>query len=585
LIVLALVVGCEHEIVEEEVIPVVRISPPAGGLGMSMEIELRGTNTFWDEESPDLDMGSDITVIGTTVEGRTLAYVEVTIAEDADLGKRDVTVSTAGYDLVIPDGFLVQTGGIGIDPDRARLGESLDVTVTGYNTTFQDGYTQASFGDGIWVDSVEVLDSASAIVRISIDPSAAPGDRDVTVFNGSTAWTLFDGFLVDRSAVTISFDPPQAFQGEEVDFTIQGTNSAFVDGETSLELGDDILVDFITVIDAANAYGRMTLSNAAEVGFRDVVVDSSGEILIVHDGFEVLPVAPDVTNCLISYDLSVGRSIDNNDCSIGESYSTYILFYEPLDQPCGESPPPTMVFPYDINYNYPVWSGDDSDCPFPNTFDAGDHVYLDSTDGTHSLTYDKYLDPYSGIIAYYLDHTMTLADYHFDRHYTMRADGSDDPTQVPPFDTSVDETPGADPGGVILHTIPLDYDLLTPTLCNNFTHDPNEELLIEWTPAMTYDVAGLSIVLQTQSAENPDEAYYNIVLPWDDGEWVWGPDMLTLLPEGNGYLVFSDSAAQPTWQLPFSDIGPSSPPGGSGISTMGFMILSSTGGEDEEEQQ
>jgi hypothetical protein len=269
--------------------------------------------------------------------------------------------------------------------------------------------------------------------------------------------------------------------------------------------------------------------------------------------------------------------VDNNTCGIGEGYSTYILFYEPLDQPCGESPPPTMVFPYDINYNYPVWSGDDSDCPFPNTFDAGEHVYLDSTDGTHSLTYDRDVDAFSGTTAYYLDHSMTLADYHFDRHYTMRADGSDDPDQVPAFDTAVDETAGADPGGVILHTIPMDYDLLAPTLCNNYTHDPGEELVIQWTMAMTYDVAGLSIVLQTQSAENPEEAYYNIVLPWDDGEWTWEPDALQYLPEGNGYLVFGDSAAQPTWQLPFSDIGPSSAPGSSGISTMGFMILSSSG--------
>ncbi len=578
-ILLTLNLGCtdEEEVPVEVNEPVVRLSPPAGGLGMTVEVELRGTNTEWDVTAPEPLMGEGITVGEVQVEGRTLAYFDATIDMMAALGKRDVTVISGDHELLIEDGFMVQTGGIAIEPSRARLGESLDVVVTGYNTTFQDGYTQASFGEGIWVDAVEVLDEASAIARISIDPDAAPGDRDVTMFNGSTAWTLFDGFLVDRSAVTVAFDPDQAYQGDEVDFTIRGTNTAFVEGETFLDMGDDIIVDFLTVIGPTDAFGRMTLSNAAVVGLRDVDVETSGELLIVHDGFEVLPTAPDVTNALVSYTVSVSRSVDNNSCGIGEGYSTYILFYEPLDQPCGESPPPTMVFPYDINYNYPVWSGDDSDCPFPNTFDAGEHVYLDSTDGTHSLTYDRDVDPFSGITGYYLDHSMTLADYHFDRHYTMRADGSDDPDQIPAFDTAVDETPGADPGGVILHTIPMDYDLLAPTLCNNYTHDPDEDLVIQWTMAMTYDVAGLSIVLQTQSAENPEEAYYNIVLPWDDGEWTWTPDELQYLPEGNGYLVFGDSAAQPTWQLPFSAIGPSSAPGSSGISTMGFMILSSSG--------
>jgi len=581
--ILAFAISCPEEVVEEIGEPVVRLSPRAGGVGMSVDLELRGTNTDWDEFDPVVDMGEGITIRDVEVDGRTLAFAVADIAPDAPLGWRDVLVSFGERQFKITDGFVVQTGAIHIEPDRARLDESLDIEVTGTSTTFQDGYTQASFGEGIWIDDVEVLSSTSALVRISIDPTASPGARNVTLFNGSTAWTLYEGFLVDRSAVTITFDPPQGNQGETVDFTIKGTNSSFVDGETELQMGDDIVVDYFDVIDATNAFGTMTISNAADLGLRDVTVVSGDEILIVHDGFEVLGSPPDVNNTLCSISLSVTRVVDNNSCAIEESYSAGIVFYAPLDPPCGESPPPTMVFPFDINYNYPVWQGDDTDCPYPATFDAGEHVYLDSSDGTHSLTFDRYVDPYSGITGYYLDHSMSLADYHFDRHYSLRSDGSDDPDQVPEFDTRYDETPGADPGGVILHTIPMDYDLLQPQLCNNFTHDPNEELLVEWTMAMTYDVAGLSIVLQTQDANDPDNAAYNIVLPWDDGEWVWDPEQLLMLPEGNGYLVFGDSAVQPIWALPFSDLFPSGPMAGSGLTTMGFMILNSSAEEEPEE--
>ncbi len=579
---LAAASGCQEEPEESLGSAVVRLEPRSGGVGMVVPIELRGTNTDWETNPPEPDLGEGIAVSNLVVDGDTLAHGDATIEPDAPLGKRDVLVTFGDRSYTIDDGFIVQTGAISIAPDRARLGESLDVQVTGYNTTFQDGYTQASFGEGVYIDSVEVLTATSAIVRISIDPHTAEvGYRDVSLFNGSTAWTLFDGFMVDRSAVTITFDPPQGSQGDEVDFTIYGTNTAFVDDVTELYLGDDIQIDYVSVYDATNAFGRMQIGNAATVGLRDVTVSTGDEILIVHDGFEVLEVPPDVTNALTSYTVSVTRYVDNNDCHIDEAYSTYIMFYEPLDPPCGSSPPPTMVFPYDINYTYDVWSGGDDDCPFPNTFDAGEHVYLDSSDGTHTLTYDRDVDPYSGIIAYYLDHSMTLADYHFDRHYSMRADGSDDETQIPAFDTRYDETPGADEGGVILHTIPMDYELLYPELCNNFTHDPSEDLDVLWTPAMTYDVAGLSIVLQVQDAEDEDNALYNIVLPWDDGDWTWTPDMLAGLPEGNGYLVFGDSANQPTWGLPFSDIMPDSPMGSSGITTMGFMILRS-GGEEEQ---
>ncbi len=580
-IVTAATTGCKDEETESLGEAVVRLSPRSGGVGTMLEVELRGTNTDWDTSAPEINLGQGIVVENIQVEGDTLAYADATIAIDAPLGKRDVEVGFGDRSYDIIDGFIVQTGAIEIQPNRARLGESLDVEITGYNTTFQDGYTQASFGEGIWIDSVEVQTEASAVVRISIDPASAPGERDVTVFNGSTAWTLFEGFLVDRSAVTVVFEPPQAYQGDEVDFTLYGTNSAFINGETTLDMGDDIVLDFLNVIDASNAFGRITVSNAAELGLRDVAVLTGEELLVVHDGFEVLETPPEVKNALVSYGINVTRTVDNNNCGVEASYSTSMVFYEPLDPPCGTSPPPTMVFPFDINYNYPVWSGGDDDCPFPNTFDAGEHTYLDSNDGTHSLTYDRVVDPYSGIIAYYLDHTMTLDDYHFDRHYTMRADGSDDPDQVPAFDTRYDYTPGSDPGGVILHTIPVDYDLLAPELCNNYTHSPADPLVVEWTMAQTYDVAGLSIVLQVQDSEDPDNALYNIVLPWDDGEWTWEPDALEMLPEGNGYLVFGDSAAQPTWGLPFSDIFPSSPMGSSGITTMGFMILNSSAGEEE----
>ncbi len=579
---LLLVPGCPEEQTEPSVTPVVRLAPRSGGLGMVVEVELRGTNTSWDEELPALDLGDDITVRDMRVEGRTLAYADAEIAPTAELGKRDAIVSFGDASVTIPDGFIVQTGGIAIEPDRARLGESLDVAVTGYNTTFQEGYTQASFGEGIWVDSVEVLAEASAVVRVSIDPTAAPGRRDVTLFNGSTAWTLFDGFLVDRSALTIDFDPESGYQGDEVDFTIKGTDSAFVDGITSLYMGDDIVVDFLNVIDAYNAFGRMTIGNAAELGLRDVVVQTGEEILIVHDGFEVFGTPPDVDNTMITIRYSVGRNKDNNSCAIEEGYSAYILFWEPLDPPCGESPPPTMVFPFDINYNYPVWTGGDTDCPFPNTFDAGAEVYLDSSDGTHSLTFLRETDPYSGVTAYYLDHALTSANYHFDRHYSLRAPGSDDPDGIPPFDTREDDTPGADPGGVVMHTIPIDYDVLAPELCNNFTHDPADPLTVDWTMAMTYDVAGLSIVLQIQdddTTDGTDDSAYNIVLPWDDGSWTFEPEMLAVLPTGNGYLIFGDYAKQPTFQLPFSDLMPSGPPASSGFQDLGFIILG--GGAEE----
>ncbi|MDP7110330.1 MAG: hypothetical protein QGH45_00130, partial [Myxococcota bacterium] len=72
--ILALSSGCQEDLVEEFGEPVVRLTPRAGGVGMSVDLEFRGTNTDWDENTPTVDMGEGITVRDVDVDGRTLAF-------------------------------------------------------------------------------------------------------------------------------------------------------------------------------------------------------------------------------------------------------------------------------------------------------------------------------------------------------------------------------------------------------------------------------------------------------------------------------------------------------------------------------
>ncbi len=555
-----------------ERIALVRLDNTAGGQGMAMEVILRGTATTWSSDSPQLDMGEGIEVGGVTVSGDTYATAQIVIAADATLGRRDVTVQWGGDEVVIEDGFVVQTGGITIDPAYGRLGETVEVTLTGINTAFQDGYTQASFGEGVYVDAVVVASTTLATATISIEPSASPGFRDVTVFNGSNAWTAPQAFQIDRAAVTVTFDPDQGSQGQTLDFTMFGTNTTFEEGMTSVYLGPDIEIDFVDVIDPVNAFGRMHISNAAEIGMRDVIITSADEVLTIHDGFEVLETPVNLDLVQVSLGMSVSRNIVAEDCSVEESVSASVVFYQPLDISCG--PPPIMAFPYDNEYNFDV-STDYQDCPSPRTFDAGEEVYFVSLDNTLTITLSRYVDSYSGFTYYVPSYELTLEDHPFNTPFRLEVPGSDDPEQVPAFtcDDCINAETGAPlDNGVIFTTIPKDITLVSPLLCDNFVHDPHESLGVEWTIGETYDVAGLSLVLQTS-----DETGYSrflLVIPWDDGYWQWDPDQLALIPEGSGTLALADGRADvPEFYLPFGSGGKNQ--ASTGLGWAGSMSLRS----------
>ena len=81
-----------------------------------------------------------------------------------------------------------------VSPDRATVGTSLSVTVTGLN--FEPG-ASAAFGAGVTVTSTTVVSARELAVAIEIGATAAAGPRDVTVTNpGGQTGTRAGGFTV-----------------------------------------------------------------------------------------------------------------------------------------------------------------------------------------------------------------------------------------------------------------------------------------------------------------------------------------------------------------------------------------------------
>lgn len=595
LIALPLLTGCPTDSTDPtptvvgDAAPVVRLSPRTGGRGMDVTMRIRGTNTQWEEGDVTLDLGEDIEVTSVLVEGPIFASATLTIGEGAALGYRPVTIAwpDADGEQVVDnktgdEGFLVQTGGISISPSQVRLGETISIDVVGVNTNFQDGLTWADFGEGIFVEDFVVIDDLNATAKVSIDQRAIPGLHDVTVFNGPDGWTLMDGLFVDRSAVAIEIDPESGNQGESLFFTLRGRNTHWADSgavQTMLDLTTDICVEEfwpdcqdtvrpggpVDVISATQAGGRMDISNGAMPGFKDVRVyvmeemDIDGDFVIspdeyvileeviLHDGFEVREVPVDCSDTPgVSFGFNIGRQFDNATCTVNESVSASAIFYTPLDPPCG-APGPMPPAPFDVNGILPLPGA--ADCPSPRTCDAGPFVYLESQVNTITLVRQE--NSFTGDIFYVPQTPLTLDDYPFSMDYEqdlgervvydlVAEPGSDDPTQIPAFRAEE-----------VLFTLPSDFELLEPTLCENYTHVTDSDLPLRWTPASTYDVAGLSASITT--TDQNGDAFQLIVFPWDDGAFDWDGDVLAQLPPGGGSFSFGAGVAEPKWFLDFGN--------------------------------
>ena len=218
---------------------VLSLHPNVAGQGTTVDVTMEATRSTFEFGKTSLDLGEDLTIVSVTVLDGYSAVATVEVGAAAALGARDAIITIENRDTVLTEGFEVIAESMRIDPANAKMGEMVDVALIGKNTDWEEGYSWASFGDGIDVLSFAVLSPTLATATVSVRPDATPGFRDVSVEEGGEVLTLYDGFTVDRAALTAFFDPTSGYQGDTIEFTITGLDTNFVDGNTVIEFWDE----------------------------------------------------------------------------------------------------------------------------------------------------------------------------------------------------------------------------------------------------------------------------------------------------------------------------------------------------------
>ncbi|HEX4133697.1 MAG TPA: Ig-like domain-containing protein [Bryobacteraceae bacterium] len=244
--------------------------------------------------------GPDITPGGLVINSATSLTVNIAIDPVAALGWRQAFVNTGTEQLSI--GFLIDAPAsaslVSVTPSAGQQGQTLTgVTITGNLTNFSAN-TIAILGAGITVSNLQILSPSVATATIAISPTTAVGARTVEMITGAEDVTG-PLFSVNPGIAAITFTPncnptgnqiliaaqctsptlATVQQGGIVPFNITGTNTNFLQGETTMNFdGSDIAVTQLTVNSPTSITGQIAVSYTAAIGFRFATATTDGEV-------------------------------------------------------------------------------------------------------------------------------------------------------------------------------------------------------------------------------------------------------------------------------------------------------------------
>ena len=170
------------------------VSISSGDQEATLEVVITGAKF---SGATTVSFGHGITVNRFTADSSTQITAYISIAADATVGARDISITTTGGSGKLYDGFTVTVPAptlTGVSVGSGNQGITLDVAITGADFT---GATDVSFGSGITVNSFTVDSLTKITASISVAADATIGVRDVSVTTPAGTGTLTGAFAVE----------------------------------------------------------------------------------------------------------------------------------------------------------------------------------------------------------------------------------------------------------------------------------------------------------------------------------------------------------------------------------------------------
>ena len=159
---------------------VTSVSPNAAPQGSTRTVQVTGQNTHFTAGLTTANFGAGVSSSNVTVTSATTALVDLAVSTPAASGFRTATLNTLGESASLALAFNVGPNTPTLNaavPFCGQSGQTLTVRLFAQYTHWAQGATTVTFGEGITVNGVTVVDATTADVNVTIATLASLGSR------------------------------------------------------------------------------------------------------------------------------------------------------------------------------------------------------------------------------------------------------------------------------------------------------------------------------------------------------------------------------------------------------------------------
>jgi hypothetical protein len=247
------------------------VAPTEAAQGDSLSLTITAVNTTFttDMPGPTLTLGSNILVSDLIVLNDTTVTANLQIEPVASTGDRTGTLSSGGTNL--PFSFRVQSSNASIasvSPSNGPQGATIDVTVTGQGTHWQQGVTTASFTSTLCplpVKAVTVTSETTAVLNLEIPANACAGPQPLQIATGGEI--VGSSFAVYRQTPSVTVTPSTGMAGTTLTVNVLGEFSKFANGSTTATIsGAGVSIQNFVVTSPTSASAKFVIAPNALTG-------------------------------------------------------------------------------------------------------------------------------------------------------------------------------------------------------------------------------------------------------------------------------------------------------------------------------
>ena len=277
------------------------VSPSSGISGQTLDVTISGKGThFIPATGTTYVTFNGGSVINDTIINDSLLKATIKINKSAKSGTYAIAVSNSTeyvtFNFNVDGTYASRLSHV--SPASGQAGQTLNVTITGVNTSFTKSQNYVKFAFAMGTSTVTLINDSTIRTDVTIPAQTITGDYDLHVDNSIDGnMDLSQAFHVTSSQPYLSkITPASGYPGQTLDVTITGVNTHFdATGNTRLRFAfsgasSTIDVNSLTTLSPTLLKANVTVNKIDKVGdkFSVYVTDTVDFSIVSTLNFEVV---------------------------------------------------------------------------------------------------------------------------------------------------------------------------------------------------------------------------------------------------------------------------------------------------------